>query len=139
MFPSGTPWLDHPVLLHSSRASTCDLTAEQCAYKTGYWRNWYQSDHVYALSTVWFIIATVGLFVALHFLGYAPRTVKETRAVQKLVSMSRYLAYRDFYISALSTRTPSIGVMLLGGVGMVFFFGMSVDASNTTNPTDEVK
>lgn len=37
---SGLPWLDQPVTLHSSRADTCKLTPEQCAYRRGHWRYW---------------------------------------------------------------------------------------------------
>jgi len=37
----GTPWLEYPLTLHSSRDYTCKLaTAEQCAYQQGYWRFW---------------------------------------------------------------------------------------------------
>lgn len=38
---SSIPWLDQPVLLHSSRADTCTLTPEQCDYRRGFWRYWY--------------------------------------------------------------------------------------------------
>lgn len=38
---SGLPWLDQPVFLHSSRADSCTLTPEQCAYRRGHWRYWY--------------------------------------------------------------------------------------------------
>lgn len=38
---SGVPWLDQPVMLHSSRADKCKLSAEQCAYRNSRWRYWY--------------------------------------------------------------------------------------------------
>lgn len=41
---SGLPWLDSPVMLHSSRADTCKMTPEQCAYRSGHWRYWYVAD-----------------------------------------------------------------------------------------------
>lgn len=42
--PSGLPWLDTPVMLHSSRADTCKMTPEQCVYRSGHWRYWYVAD-----------------------------------------------------------------------------------------------
>lgn len=38
---SGTPWLDQPVMLHSSRADKCKLTDAQCRYRNYSWRYWY--------------------------------------------------------------------------------------------------
>lgn len=38
---SGVPWLDQPVMLHSSRANACKMTPEQCAYRNERWRYWY--------------------------------------------------------------------------------------------------
>jgi ferric-chelate reductase len=37
----GIPWLDQPVMLHSSRADKCKLTQAQCAYRNSHWRYWY--------------------------------------------------------------------------------------------------
>lgn len=36
----GVPWLDQPVMLHSSRADSCSMTPEQCAYRNYHWRYW---------------------------------------------------------------------------------------------------
>jgi len=44
MHRGGTPWLDQPVMLHSSRADKCKLTEAQCAYRNNHWRYWYESD-----------------------------------------------------------------------------------------------
>jgi len=39
-----TPWLDHPVTLHSSRKYTCSLNnTELCDWQQGYWRFWYEA------------------------------------------------------------------------------------------------
>lgn len=35
------PWLDQPVMLHSSREDKCKLSAAQCAYRNYRWRYWY--------------------------------------------------------------------------------------------------
>lgn len=37
----GIPWLDQPVLLHSSRVDNCTLTESQCQYRNYSWRYWY--------------------------------------------------------------------------------------------------
>jgi len=37
----GVPWLDQPVMLHSSRADKCKLTPEQCALRSSHWLYWY--------------------------------------------------------------------------------------------------
>ena len=77
------------MMLHSSsRDDECNLTAEQCAYRSGHWRYWldfifirwplipsslpssaagsitthrYRADLVYAIGTASFIIAVIGL------------------------------------------------------------------------------
>lgn len=41
MSGGGVPWLDQPVMLHSSRKDDCTLTAAQCAYRNAHWRYWY--------------------------------------------------------------------------------------------------
>lgn len=35
------PWLDQPVMLHSSRQDKCKLSDTQCAYRNNRWRYWY--------------------------------------------------------------------------------------------------
>lgn len=123
---SGLPWLDQPVMLHSSRADKCKLTPEQCAYRSGRWRYWYEADHVYALNTIYFLVATVGLFTILHALSlYTPRSLKNSAPWRKATAAGRYLAYRSFRLPALRCWSPSLGVMLLGCAGLVFFFGLS--------------
>ena len=42
---TGVPWLDRPLMLHSSRESSCKLTPKQCAFETGFWRFWYVVSH----------------------------------------------------------------------------------------------
>lgn len=41
MSGGGIPWLDQPVMLHSSRQEKCKLSDAQCAYRNNRWRYWY--------------------------------------------------------------------------------------------------
>ncbi|KAH2153947.1 hypothetical protein KXW33_000889 [Aspergillus fumigatus] len=124
---SGLPWLDQPVMLHSSRKDTCKLSPEQCAYRRGHWRYWYEADHVYALNTVYFMCVTIGVFAIAHFLSRrAPLPVKRSAVWRKTTAAIRYLSYQGYQISSLRYWSPSLGVMFLGLVGFVFFFVMTL-------------
>lgn len=125
MTSTGIPWLDSPVMLHSSRADTCKLTEEQCAYRRGYWRYWYQADKVYGLNTIYFLCAVSGVFALAHIWNRAMATRnRESRpSSNPVVSGLRYLSYRSFYVRAFSWYSPVLGVILLGLVGFVFFMG----------------
>ncbi|KAH8897421.1 putative ferric reductase transmembrane component [Thozetella sp. PMI_491] len=121
----GTPWLDQPVMLHSSRADKCTLTAEQCAYRSGYWRYWYEADHVFGLSTIYFFIVTIGIcLVGFWSLKLAPASLRQQSWFRKAVSFFRFLAYRRF--KALGWETPSAGVLFLLVTGFIFFMAMTL-------------
>jgi hypothetical protein len=122
---TGLPWLDSPVMLHSSRMDMCMLTLEQCAYRMGHWRYWYQADHVYGLNTIYFLCAVSGVFALARLWQRA--TASSTRAsrasTNPVVAGLRYLSYRSFYVPTLSWYSPVLGVMLLGLAGFVYFMG----------------
>ncbi|GFF27857.1 ferric/cupric reductase transmembrane component 7 [Aspergillus udagawae] len=124
---SGLPWLDQPVRLHSSRKDTCKLSPERCAYRSGHWRYWYEADHVYALNTVYFMCATIGVFAIAHLLSRrAPVPVKRSAVWRKMMAATRYLSYQGYQVPSLRYWSPSLGVILLGLVGFVFFFAMTL-------------
>lgn len=127
MAMSGTPWLDQPVMLHSSRADTCKLNPEQCAYRSGHWRYWYEADHVYALGTIYLFVAIIGICM-LGFWGHqlAPRAIKETSWWRRLVAGTRFLSYRRYHITAIQWRIPSLGIIFILTVGAVFFLAMTL-------------
>lgn len=125
MTSTGLPWLDSPVMLHSSRMDKCSLTPEQCAYRRGYWRYWYQADHVYGRNTIYFLCAVTAVFAIAHLwnlIAASGRPVHRS-ARNPVVATLRYLSYRSFYVRAFDWHSPVLGVMLLGVVGSVFFFG----------------
>ncbi|KAL2866889.1 ferric reductase like transmembrane component-domain-containing protein [Aspergillus lucknowensis] len=130
--PSGTPWLDQPVMLHSSRADECTLTAEQCVYRRGHWRYWYEADHVYALNTTYFLCATVAVFAIIHFAArYAPAWARKNPVWRRSTAAGRFLAYRGVRfpvlgVPALGYSYASLGVVLLISVGVVFFSAMTL-------------
>lgn len=124
---NGAPWLDMPVLLHSSRADTCKLTPEQCDYRSGHWRYWYEADHVFALNTVYLFVAAIGVcFVGFWVMRLAPASFANKPWWRKLVSGARFLSYRRYDINAIRWRTPSLGVSVLLIVGALFFLGMTL-------------
>lgn len=84
----------------------------------------YIADHVYALGTIYFLCATLGVFVVSHFLNkYAPSSLKKSRLWRKAEAVARYVAYKGFQLPALRYWSPSLGVILLLLAGVVFFFG----------------
>ncbi|KXG53885.1 Riboflavin synthase-like beta-barrel [Penicillium griseofulvum] len=132
-----TPWLDQPVMLHSSRADKCKLTEAQCLYRNYIWRYWYQADHVYALNTVYFMCVVIGVFAISNLLvRLAPDRVKRTRLWRMFTSASRYLSYRGYRLSALQYWSPALGVVILGAIGTIFFFGMTLGPQPYYWPTD---
>ena len=79
---------------------------------------------MYSLNTVYFFCATIGVFALVNFtFKYAPVQVKRTAIWRKTTAGLRYLAYRGFQLPALRYWSPSLGILLLGIVGTVFFFG----------------
>ncbi|RDW65558.1 hypothetical protein BP5796_10250 [Coleophoma crateriformis] len=141
----GLPWLDSPVLLHSSRADKCTLTAAQCAFRRGHWRYWYQADHVFGHATIYFICAVVGVFTISNILSRLSRSPKgnglrSNGLWQRFVALSRYNAYRSFHLRGLNWFSPSVGVMLLGVCGAVYFFALTLGPKpyywpNTKHPS----
>ena len=88
----------------------------------------YQADHVYALNTVYFMCAVIGVFAISNLLvRFAPDRVKRTRLWRMFTSTSRYLSYRGYRLPALGYWSPALGVGILGAIGAVFFFGRRLD------------
>ncbi|CAG8248226.1 unnamed protein product [Penicillium salamii] len=120
----GTPWLDQPVALHSSRLDNCTLSEAQCRYRNYSWRYWYEADHVYALNTVYFLCAVIGVFTIANLLvRFSPDAVKRTPPWRMFTSVSRYFSYRGYRLPSLRYWSPALGVVVLGVVGAAFFFG----------------
>lgn len=126
--PSGIPWLMYPLTFHSSREHTCDFNDTAiCDWQYGYWLNWYKDDLRYALPTVAFFMSVVLLFVVGSLVSsILPRKISQSQSNRRLVGMVRYLSYRAFRISPLNWNSAPIGVLLLGALGAVYFFSMTL-------------
>ncbi|OHF03009.1 hypothetical protein CORC01_01767 [Colletotrichum orchidophilum] len=120
------PWLSQPVMLHSSRdAGTCSMTPEQCAFKTGYWVFWYEADHRYGLPTVALFVTAVLLVAIASFAStYAPTSWRRNAIWLRILSSGRLLSYKSWRFGFWNTQ--SLGTYLLGAVGAVFFFAMTL-------------
>lgn len=124
----GTPWLDQPVMLHSSRKYKCSLdTDEQCLWQQGYWRFWYEADHRFALPTIAFFLVGIILFSMIYVLSmiYSRKSVWSAKSA-RVVAVNRYLGNRSFRIHALNWNSAPLGVLILGAIGAVFFFAMTL-------------
>ncbi|KAF2117467.1 ferric reductase like transmembrane component-domain-containing protein [Lophiotrema nucula] len=123
-------WLTYPLALTGSREFECgDFTAEECSYYKQRWHFWYIADYVFALPTVAFFMCAIGVFIighvlSSHVLGY--RRFRGPSIWRKSIATLRYLAYRGFHVRALGWNSASVGVLLLGLVGTVFFFCMDL-------------
>ncbi|KAJ5338217.1 hypothetical protein N7452_004945 [Penicillium brevicompactum] len=120
------PFLDQPVMLHSSRdAGNCTMTPEQCALKTSYWVFWYEADHRYALPTVAFFLVAIILFTLARLISKAtPQGVKQKSLWSRLVAALRFISYKSWRIG--SWNTHSLGAYLLAAAGVVFFLAMTL-------------
>jgi hypothetical protein len=85
---------------------------------------------LYALSTVAFFMSGIGVFI----LGYAASqalSLRDTRSRskwpiwQRVVAILRYLSYRGFHVKQLSWNSAPLGVLMLGGIGAIYFFCVS--------------
>ncbi|KKY13387.1 putative ferric-chelate reductase [Diplodia seriata] len=124
MAGGGIPWLDTPVMLHSSREDSCEMTPDQCAYRNGFWRYWYKADYRFARTTVYFVLAMIGLFTAGNIVSrITPRSVQRKRFWRQTQASLRYVGYRAYRIRVFDWYSPSLAYLLVGLAGAVFFFG----------------
>jgi len=104
------------------------MTEAQCEFKSVEWRNWYIADLVYGYATIYFMCAVVGVFTISNLLskvsgGGKMKDGRGVRAWDKVVALTRFLSYKGFYLKGLKWYSPSVGVILLGLAGAVYFFG----------------
>ncbi|KAE9364460.1 putative ferric-chelate reductase [Stipitochalara longipes BDJ] len=123
-------WLSTPIQLHSSRAFECDpLTTEECDWYQQHWHFWYIADYVFALPTVAFFMCVIGIFIIGNFISsqvFGYRKFQGPPIWQKIIAIIRYLSYRGFHVRLLRWNSASVGVLLLGFWGTVFFFCMDL-------------
>ncbi|GME26894.1 FAD-binding 8 [Neofusicoccum parvum] len=124
---SGIPWLDSPVMLHSSREDSCKLTPEQCEYRHGFWRYWYKADYRFARTTVYFILALIGFFAIGNIISRLESPSLQRNGLWRWSQAAlRYVGYRGFRVRRLDWYSPSLAYLLVGLAGAVFFIGMTL-------------
>lgn len=122
-------WVDLPLELTGSRAFECDdLSAQDCAWYMQFWHFWYEADHAFGLTTVYFAIALIGLFAVRRLACWAmPRTNIGGNFSKKALAGARYLSYRSYRLQALGWHSPPLGAIVLIVASVVFFAGNAVD------------
>lgn len=126
--PQGVPWLDKPMTLHGMREYTCKFNdSSLCDYQQGYWRFWYEADHRYALPTVAFFLSTTLVFsLGLLFQELAPKRLTQSPWMRRKLALYRFLSSRSWRIGFLNWNSAPLGVLLLGAVGIIYFFSMTL-------------
>jgi ferredoxin-NADP reductase len=123
----GIPWLDQPIRFHSLRNIHCMLSQADCEYRSGKWRYWYTADLVYARGTIYFCCALIALFALIHLLKkWSSPQKRSTIAARKLYACVRFVEYKGYRINSLKQYSPTLGVMLVLVIGMLFFFFMTL-------------
>jgi hypothetical protein len=86
------------------------------------YRRRFQADHVYALATVYFMCATIGVFAIARFISkLTDSTTKSKSFLGRWMSIPRYAEYKTFKV--LGRVTPALGILLLIAAGSVYFIG----------------
>lgn len=82
------------------------------------------ADHVFALSTVAFLMSALGIFVIGNLVSQAlgHRIWRGSPPWQKVTALARYLSYRGFHVRSLRWNSAPLGLLLLAAAGTVFFF-----------------
>jgi hypothetical protein len=87
----------------------------------------YEADHRYALPTIAFFMATILLFAAAHFFNlWVSDSIRATKAVKLPTAIARFLSYRAYRVPGLNWNSAPLGILLLGAVGTVYFFCMTL-------------
>ncbi|PNS18805.1 Ferric reductase transmembrane component 5 [Sphaceloma murrayae] len=103
----------------------CMLTPSQCEYRSGYWRYWYEADYRFGLGTIYFFIILIAIFSLRHVVQQAKGPGSGSR-FSKAQSMLRWMSYKGSRLEKINYNTPSMGVMLLGALGFIFFTVMTL-------------
>lgn len=84
-------------------------------------------DIRYAIPTVALCMAIILLFVFGNFANHVmPHKLWQSRCIRRLTGINRYLSYRAFRIPRLAWNSAPIGVLMLGAVGVIYFFSMTL-------------
>lgn len=84
----------------------------------------YYADYHYAIPTVAFCLAFVGVFAVCNFVAARVNrtTGAKSTSYRRIIAVSRYCTYKRFHVAPLGWYTPPLGQLLMAGVGIIFFF-----------------
>ena len=132
------PWLDQPVMLHSSRADKCTLSPKDCAYRSGYWRYWYINTIPSNFSLLGKERSVIAVFMLIHIFGrISSSKARSSSPLRRTVASFRYLSYKGFRVGRWST--PSLGVILLLAAGAIFYFALTLGPKPYYWPNTQTK
>jgi hypothetical protein len=87
----------------------------------------YEADHRFGLPTIAFLMTPIILFtLAAALTLFAPASLKRSSLYRRTQAGLRYLSYKSWKIDFLRWFSPSLGVLLLGAAGVVFFLAMTL-------------
>ncbi|KAF2221277.1 ferric reductase like transmembrane component-domain-containing protein [Elsinoe ampelina] len=103
------------------------LTPEQCAYRVGYWRYWYEADHRFGLGTIYFFVIIIAIFALSHLFRLSKR-IPSSKVPKSsfLQTTTRWLSYKGSRLEKINYNTPPAGVAALGVLGFIFFTVMTL-------------
>lgn len=82
----------------------------------------YTADWLYALGTVYFLCAVLGVFTLAHFFTkMMPASLANNRMQRKTRAAIRYLSYRCYKPASMNWLSPSLGQSIVIGIGIIFF------------------
>jgi predicted ferric reductase len=72
-------------------------------------------------------MATILLFAAAHFFNlWASDSIRTRKVVRTPTAIARFLSYRAYRVPGLNWSSAPLGILLLGAVGMIYFFCMTL-------------
>lgn len=87
----------------------------------------YEADHRYAIPTIAFFLATILVFSIVYLLDLlASGSIKSSSLARRSTAVFRFLSYRTFRIPFLNWNSASLGVLVLGAIGIIYFFCMTL-------------
>lgn len=87
----------------------------------------YEADHRYALPTIAFFLATILVFSIVYLLDLLTTgSIKSKSLARRSTAVFRFISYRTFRISFLNWNSAPLGVLVLGAIGTIYFFCMTL-------------
>ena len=77
----------------------------------------------------------VAMFIVGNVLSrWSPASLRTNNLWRKAVASMRYVSYKSYSIRPLGWWSPPLGIMVLGGIATIFFFGTLTDSRSKGHP-----